>query len=115
MDMKEFRIGCNTTEHYTSLEEMGKAWNCRPVSKKTKDEKKLADQQQKFVNRHLCKGCKNPMQWVENTSTMVCKNPSCKGIKHTRLDLDGNEIVTYLPSYDLLDEVGTNIANILFS
>ena len=55
------------------------------------------------------------MRWVEGTSTMVCSNEKCRGIKHTRTDADGNEIVTYLPSYDLLDSRGTEIANIIFS
>ena len=45
------------------------------------------------------------MEFINNTSTMACKNPKCKGIKQVRLDKEGNEVVTYLPSYDLLDEL----------
>lgn len=113
--MREFRMGRNTTEYYTSFEELAKAFGCRPANKKTKDEKKLADQQNKFRARHKCKACGNPMVWVEGTSTMVCANDKCRGIKHTRTDKEGNEIVTYLPSYDLLDELGSEIAYNLFS
>lgn len=113
--MREFRMGRNTTEHYSSFEEAARAWKCRPVNKKTKDMKKLASQQEKFVNSHRCKACGNPMRWVDGTSTMVCSNDKCKGIKHTRTDADGNEIVTYTPSYDLLDEKATEICNNIFS
>ena len=113
--MREFRMGRNTTEYYTSFQDLAKAFGCRPVNKKTKDEKKLASQQEKFVNSHKCKACGNPMRWVEGTSTMVCSNEKCRGIKQTRTDKEGNEIVTYLPSYDLLDEKGASIAYNLFS
>ena len=113
--MRDFRMGRNTTEHYSSFEEVARAFGCRPVKKKTDDEKKLAKQQEKFVNSHRCRTCRNPMNWVEGTSVMSCKNPTCKGIKQVRTDKDGNEVVTYLPSYDLLDEVGTDIANNIFS
>ena len=113
--MRDFRLGRNTTEHYSSFEECAKAWNCRPVKKKTDDEKKLAKQQEKFANSHRCKACGNPMGWVEGTSTMVCANEKCRGIKQVRTDKEGNEIVTYLPSYDLLDNKGFEICNNLFS
>lgn len=113
--MKSFRMGRNTTEHYTSFEDAAKAWGCRPVNKKNKDEKKLAEQQEKFCGKHKCKACGQPMTFVGNTSVMSCQNPTCKGIKHIRTDKDGNEIITYLPSYDLLDETGTEIANVIFS
>lgn len=113
--MKEYRLGKNTTEHYTSLQELGAAWGCKPFTKRTKDEKKLEGQRSAFNGKHRCKSCNQPMVWVNGTSVMSCKNPSCKGIKNVRTDADGNEIVTYLPSYDLLDSIGAEIANNLFS
>ena len=113
--MKSFRMDRNTTEHYTSFQELGKAFGCRPVNKQTKDVKKLEKQREVFCGKHRCKACGQPMTWVEGTSTMVCSNDKCKGVKHTRTDADGNEIVTYLPSYDLLDELGTDIAYNIFS
>ena len=113
--MKEYRLGRNTTEHYTSLEDLRKAWGCRPINKRTLDEKKLQSQRESFCSKHKCKVCGKPMLWMNGTSVMSCNNPDCKGIKNVRTDLDGNEIVTYLPSYDLLDSVGSEIANNLFS
>lgn len=113
--MRDFRLGRNTTEHYTSFEEAGRAFGCRPVSKVTKDMKKLEKQRETFVGKHKCRSCGNPMTWVDGTSTMVCQNPACRGIKHTRTDSDGNEIVTYSPSYSLLDSTGTIIAENIFS
>ena len=113
--MKVKRLGNNTTENYSSFEELAAAWGCKPVSKVTKDMKKLKDQQEKFRGKHKCKACGEPMEFINNTSTMACKNPKCKGIKQVRLDKEGNEIVTYLPSYDLLDELGAEIGNNIFS
>lgn len=113
--MKDFRMGRNTTEHYTSFQECAKAFGCRPVSKVTKDMKKLKDQREKFCERHRCAACGQPMSWVEGTSTMVCSNEKCRGIKQTRVDKDGNEIVSYLPSYDLLDDKGFSIAQNIFT
>lgn len=113
--MKEYRLSKNTTEHYNSLQELGAAWGCKPVTKRTKDEKKLEGQRNAFNSKHRCKSCNQPMFWIGGTSVMSCKNPDCKGIKNTRTDVDGNEIVTYLPSYDLLDSIGAEIANNLFA
>ena len=39
--MKEFRKAKGVVERYTSLEEMAKAWGCKPVIKQTKDKEKL--------------------------------------------------------------------------
>ena len=113
--MRDFRLGNNTTEHYSSFEELAAAWGVKPVSKVTKDMKKLQEQQEKFRGKHKCKACGEPMEFIQGTSTMACKNPKCKGIKQVRLDKEGNEIVTYLPSYDLLDELGAEIGNNIFS
>lgn len=113
--MREFRMGANTTEHYSSFEDCAKAFGCRPVVKKTSDMKKLTSQQENFNNSHKCKVCGSPMRWVKGTSTMVCSNEKCKGFKHTRTDADGNEIVTYTPSYNLLNDKGFEICNNIFS
>lgn len=113
--MKVKRLGNNTTEHYSSFEELAAAWKCKPVSKVTKDMKKLKEQQEKFRGKHCCKACGQPMEFINDTSVMACKNPGCLGVKHVRRDVEGNEIVTYLPSYNLLDSLGSEIANNIFS
>ena len=113
--MKEFRLGNNTTDHYSSFEELAAAFGLKPVSKVTKDMKKLQEQQTKFRERHRCKACSEPMEFIQGTSAMACKNPKCKGLKQVRTDKEGNEIVTYLPSYDLLDSLGSEIGNNIFS
>ena len=45
---------------------------------------------------------------------MVCLNADCKGIKHERTDAEGNVIVTYRPSYELLNSKSAEIANNIF-
>lgn len=112
--MREFRMGSGTREYYTSFEEVAKAWGCKPVKKKTDDEKKLANQQEVFCGKHKCKACGKPMTWVFG-NVMACTNEACKGIKKERLDKEGNKVITYLPSYDLLDETGADIAYNIFS
>lgn len=113
--MKNFRLGKNTKEHYTSIEEMAKAWGCKPVVKRTKDEKKLKGQQEKFCARHKCKACGQPMTWVGG-SMMTCQNENCKGIKVEEKDKDGNIVkIEYLVPYDLLDDTGAEIAQNIFS
>lgn len=112
--MKSFRMDHNTTEHYTSFEEAAKAWGCRPVNKKTKDMKKLTEQQEKFCGKHKCKACGRPMTWVGGNQ-MTCTNDKCKGIKVEREDKEGNKIVSYIVSYELLDDLGAEIANNIFS
>lgn len=113
--MKEYRLGKNTTEHYTSMEALRAAFGCKPIKKRTSDDKKLEGQRNAFIGKHRCKACNKSMMWVNGTSVMSCTNPDCKGIKYVRTDADGNEIITYLPSYDLLDSVGAEIASNLFS
>lgn len=113
--MREFRMGAKTTEHYSSFEDCAKSWGCRSVVKRTRDMKKLASQQEKFNNSHKCKVCGNTMRWVNGTSTMVCSNDKCNGFKHIRTDADGNKIVTYTPSYTLLNDRSFDICNNIFS
>ena len=38
--MREFRMGANTTEHYSSFQDVAKSWGCRPITKQTKDKQK---------------------------------------------------------------------------
>ena len=48
--MREFRMSKRVTEHYTSLEEMGRAWGCKSVTKKQpKDEKVLQEKREEFL------------------------------------------------------------------
>ena len=111
--MKEFRKAKGVTERYTSLEEMGKAWGCKPVIKQTKDKEKLQKQREKFCGYHKCKACGEPMTYIGG-SIMTCTNEKCKGIKLERKDADGNVIVTYLTSYELLDDHFAEIAENIF-
>ena len=113
--MKEYRLSKDTTEHYASLEELRAAYGCKPIKKRTSDEKKLQSQRAVFNGKHKCKACGCNMEWINGTSVMSCKNTACKGLKAVRTDIDGNEIVTYYPSYDLLDSVGAEIAENIFA
>lgn len=113
--MNNYRLGGGFTEHYSSFEELAKAYGIPPVKKKTSDKDKLKKQQEKFCERHKCRGCGQPMEFLHGSNTMICKNPSCKGIKIERLDAEGNTFVSYLPSYDILDSKGADIANNIFS
>ena len=111
--MKEFRKAKGVTEHYTSLEEMGKAWGCKPVVKQTKDKEKLKKQRENFCGYHKCKACGSPMNYLGG-SMMVCCNEKCKGIKHEKKDKDGNTIIIYSTSYELLNNHLTEIASNIF-
>ena len=111
--MKEFRMAKGVTEHYTSLEELRAAWNCKPIVKRTKDEDKLLKQRRNFGGHYRCKSCGEPMTYV-GSSVMTCTNEKCKGIKHERKDNDGNSIITYSVSYELLDDHFSEVAENLF-
>lgn len=111
--MKEFRKAKGVTEHYTSLEEMGKAWGCKPVIKQTKDKDKLKKQRENFCEHYRCKACGQPMTYL-GESMMACSNEKCKGIKNERTDKDGNVIVTYSVSYELLNDKFTERARNIF-
>ena len=114
-DMKNFRMGSNTTAHYSSFEEVAKAFGCKPIVKQTKDKEKLEIQRNKFVNRHLCSACEKPMVYTGG-NLMVCKNENCLGIKHeTKNDETGEVRVWYTPSFDLLDSKGAVIAENIFA
>lgn len=111
--MKEFRMSKGVTERYTSLEELGKAWGCKPIIKQTKDKDKLQKQRERFCGFHKCKACGEPMVYLGG-SMMACTNEKCKGIKQERKDGEGNTIATYLTSYELLDEKYAEIAENIF-
>ena len=112
--MKSFRMGRNTTEHYTSFQDAAQAFGCKPVTRKTKDENKLKAQQEKFCAKHKCKACGQPMSWIGG-SMMACTNEKCKGIKVERDGADGQKIISYVVSYDLLYDLGAEIATNIFS
>lgn len=111
--MREFRKANGVTEHYTSLEALRAAWNCKPIVKRTKDEERLQKQRENFCKRHICKGCGKPMSYIGGT-TMTCTNEKCKGVREERTDKEGNVIVTYSVSYSLLDDKGAEIASNIF-
>lgn len=113
--MKNYRMSRNTTEHYTSLSGLREAFGLKPVIKKTKDEKRLSKQRESFLNKHKCKACGEPMTYLGNGNILACTNLKCKGIEFKRTDKEGNEITTYLPSYSILDDLGSEIAANIFS
>lgn len=112
--MKNFRMSKGVTEHYTSLEELRSAYGLKPVIKQTKDKEKLKQQRETFCKHYRCKGCGSPMTYIGG-SMMSCTNDKCKGVKHERTDADGNTIVTYSVSYEILDDVfAERAANIFY-
>lgn len=113
--MKEFRMGKNTKEHYTSFEEMGKAWGAKPKSKKTKNEKVLKEQQEKLCAKYRCDACGEPMTYIGG-SMMTCTNENCKGIKDEKRDDEGKIVsVEYLVSYKFLRPRDKSFAENIFS
>ena len=111
--MKEYRKAKGVKEQYNSLEELRAAWGIRPIKKRTSDENKLQAQRQAFCGKHCCKACGELMSYV-GAGAMACTNPSCKGLKNERTLADGTKVVTYEVSYDLLDTLGTEIAENIF-
>lgn len=111
---KGMRLSKNTTAHYSSFEELRAALGKPPVSKQTSDKKKLKKQRENFCNRHICKACGEPMTYIGG-NVMTCTNDKCRGIKYEREDHEGNKVVRYFTSYDLLDDLGGEIASNIFS
>ena len=112
--MREYRMSKGTTEHYTDLATLRAAWGKKPVVKKTSDAVKLKKQQEDFMSKHRCKACGAPMAY-SGGNIMTCVNEKCKGIEVKREDAEGNEMVSYITSYDLLDDLGAEIANNIFN
>ena len=109
--MNEYRMSKTTKEHYSSLEEMGKAWGCK---ERTKNENKMKDLQEKFVTKHKCRACGKPLSYIGG-NIMTCTNDKCKGIRIEREDNEGNKIISYALSYELLKDNDTSYANYIFS
>ena len=106
--MREFRKGKGCTEHYTSLDELRVAWNCRPITKKRpKDEDALKEAREKFLG--TCPVCKSPMKYV-SLSYSVCGNEECKG---RNIAKQGEE-PRYITVIREFDSKGKNIAENLF-
>lgn len=112
--MKVYRTSKGETEHYTSFEELGKAWGCKIKRKQTKDKNKLQKQREDFCGRHICNACKKPMEF-DGGNLMVCKNPDCNGIKNEKILDSGEKKIWYTPSYDLLDDRSASIAENIFA
>ena len=106
--MKEFRNGKGVTEHYSSLEEMAKAWNIKPANKRTKNEEELKAQQEKFLGK--CRSCGQLLSFVKGSNVVCCKNEKCRGINISKK----GEEPRYIPVTRTLDEKGIRIAEALF-
>lgn len=105
----------NVAGTYESFADFAKAVGCKPAKMKTGSQKKLDAQRKQFSKKHICRACGQPMTYNPNTNIMSCTNPNCKGIKRTKKDKDGNEVVYYEPSFEMLSDKGADIANVIFS
>lgn len=113
--MREHRASKGEREYYTSFEDLAKAFGCKPVRKQTTDKQKLNSQREKFMGKHLCKNCKQPMTYIGGNQ-IVCTNEKCPGIKHEVINEETKEKrIWYTPSFDLLDNRGAEIAENIFA
>ena len=102
-----------SSKSYSSFGELRMMFGLAPLSHPDEDIRK--NKQFNFRNRHICKGCNKPMSYLKGISAMTCTNPNCKGVKvRSRSKNEGNGKFMYLPSYDLLDEIGFDIAQNIF-
>lgn len=113
MRENKLRLSKDTTAHYSSFEEVAKAWGCKPVKKKTNNTDKLQKQQEKFVGK--CKVCGQNLTYLSNTNALACTNAECKGIKMTAKNEDGTDRVWFVPVTRTVDDKGMEIAINLFS
>ena len=97
----------NGTVHFTSFTDAAAFFGCRKVSMVTKDKEKLIKQRERFSANHKCRACGNPMTLIKGTNIFACRK--CDGIK-----IGPAESPRKIPSYDLLDERGAEIANNIF-
>lgn len=111
--MKHFRLSKGVTEHYTSLEDLRAAYGLKPFIKQTKDETKLQKQRENFCSHYRCESCGSLMTYI-GSSVMACTNEKCRGIKRERKDADGNTIVSYSVSCEILDNHFSEVAENLF-
>ena len=102
-----FTNGKENTYTATAFKDIRHAFGLKELSYKTKDEKKLEKQREKFCKSHTCQFCGETREWVPNTNIMVCKNPRCKGYQVKSKD---GEIIASLPSYSELSSYGEAIA-----
>lgn len=112
--MGKYIMSKGTIGHYTSFTDLRAAFDLKEVSYQTKDAQKLKSQRENFCNKHKCRACGYPMTY-SGGNIMTCTNPSCKGIKHEKTDSEGNVIVTYSTSYDILNDKYANIAQNIFA
>ena len=110
--MKHLRKSKDTTEIYTSFEELRSAFGLDPIRKQTKDKEKLKSQREKFVK--TCPVCKQSLSYIYGSNVVCCQNPECKGIEKKNTNADGTENVWYIPVTRTLDEKGMEIAMNLF-
>lgn len=96
---------------YSSFSEYASA---NKIVVKTKDIKDKQQRKDKFMEHHKCRGCGQYLVLVPDTNIMRCSNPVCRGIKRSRKDKEGNDIVYYDPSYDILEEKWASYASALF-
>ena len=99
--MKDFKKIKGDISTYSSFEELGKAFGCKPVVKQTKDKEKLKQQRENFCNRNRCKVCGQSMIYV-GYGMMACVNEKCSGIETK----DENFESVYSAVYKYLDEKG---------
>lgn len=109
--MGEYRISNDTTEHYTSFADLGKAWGCRESKKRSSDKSKLNKDRTEFLG--VCQVCMEPMKY--NNGVIVCSNQSCIGIKKEYENKDGTKRIEYHPVYRILNSKGKEIAENLFN
>lgn len=106
--MREEKSG----NRYFSFSEVAEAFGVKPKKDNTSPEK-LNKLKNDFARRHVCRSCKHPLTWIGG-SVMTCTNPECKGIKHVTKNEEGQDKVSYLTSYELLDEKGASIASRIY-
>lgn len=101
---------------YSSFEELGKAWGLKPITKQTKDKKKLNNQREAFAKRHLCPACKQPMTYIDGSNIMSCLEEGCRGVKREfKNEETGEIIVRFEPAFHTLNDLGAEIATNIFA
>ena len=87
-----------------AVEEMG----MKPLRRVTRDKKRLAEQQDKFLG--TCPYCKERLHYSYGTNIVSCDNPKCKGKKVTVKNDEGKEVSEYRPYFRIL--LGDNSSTI---
>lgn len=81
--------------------------------KKTKKQN-IDELRERFEKRHICVGCQQPMDWIQGTNVVSCKNPECKGKKIEKTFPDNTVIIEYKPYYHILDSKGIEIVEKIY-